>query len=1164
MKTDYQQGWLQSPLYFTWLIVAIVYALLGALGLALAIPPGYASPVFPAAGFALAVTLCFGARVLPGVWLGSLALNIGVALLHGNLSAATLLLAASIGTGALLQAWFGQMLVRRWSKLNWRYLERESDVLRFLLLGGVLACVISAGVGVASLRFVGIVPSTAVGYAWWTWYVGDTLGVLTLAPFILGLLQRHQFGWQDRLKVMAAPVLGMFVIAVGAFLAATHWEKTTQQAQLADQGRQLAEAIDRRFIAHREALASLAHVIEITPDLGLSQFDHFTAATLHDNPDLFALSFNPLVSFTSRQDFERHMAKRYPEGDFQITERNAERHLVRAGDRMDYVAVGYISPLKGNRAAIGFDINSEPTRRDAIARARQSGRAAATAPLRLVQEKQERVGVLVLAPAFRQTSAKEKNALKGELIGFAVGVIKVDDMVSIALRGQLAPDLLIELDDPAADESRRVLFRSDSKARPSEYTPVWQTRLTMADREWEMRVFPSEVYLQQHRPWLAWGVGVVGLVLTALLQILMLGVTGRTRLVQRQVDEQTIEIRTKNAALIVSEERYRSVVDNIKEVIFQTDAEGLWTLLNPAWTEITGFTVNESLGTLFLDYVHPDDRQRNNELFEPLILRKKEYCRHEVRYLCKNGGFRWIEVYARLTLDERDQVVGTSGTLTDVTDRRVAEDELREAMQKAEAANIAKSQFLATMSHEIRTPMNGILGMAQLLLSESVTETERRDYSRIILNSGKTLLSLLNDILDLSKIESGRLTIEHQVFEISPLLQEIVALFRSSANDKGLQLTCAWTGDPKARFIGDPYRIRQMLSNLIGNAIKFTTVGSVAIEVRSIGSAGQKTDIEFAVQDTGIGVNDAHKAKLFLPFSQADGSITRKYGGTGLGLSIVKTLAHLMDGKAGVESEPGKGARFWFVVRVETVADVQETRSVERSNSALSSTSASAHFQGKVLIVEDNAVNQKVIAALLKARGLDICIADDGQQGLDAVRSDETIDLVLMDLHMPVMDGYQATKHIREWEASNALPHRPIIALTADAYAEDREQCLAAGMDDFLPKPINVNLLVTVLSKFLPSLSGDVAETTVKDLPLPHPVDSAWITPRLTLFASLLQQGKFAASETFRELQESLLGTELEDEFNTLETLIDSMQYGEALQVLKTIAVAHGWKLEQT
>lgn len=359
--------------------------------------------------------------------------------------------------------------------------------------------------------------------------------------------------------------------------------------------------------------------------------------------------------------------------------------------------------------------------------------------------------------------------------------------------------------------------------------------------------------------------------------------------------------------------QYRNVVDNLKEVIFQTDAQGLWTFLNPAWCEITGFTVDESLGKSFLDYIHPDDRQRNYELFEPLIQRKKEYCLHEIRYLTADGGFRWIEVHARLTLNEHGEIIGTSGTLNDVTQRRQAVEAMQIAKEAAEAASRAKSEFVANMSHEIRTPMNAVIGTTELLL-ETELDSEQKKYLKIIRSSGEALLTLLNRVLDFSKIESGSLELENSPFQLADAVEEVLELLAPRASEKNLELACAIQPGTPLELTGDVGRLRQILVNIVGNAIKFTEKGEVLLTVSSQNTGGGRCQLLFEVKDTGIGIAPDRLHRLFKDFSQVDPSTTRKYGGTGLGLAISRRLAELMGGFLEVETEEGSGSCFRIAV----------------------------------------------------------------------------------------------------------------------------------------------------------------------------------------------------------------------------------------------------------
>jgi len=387
--------------------------------------------------------------------------------------------------------------------------------------------------------------------------------------------------------------------------------------------------------------------------------------------------------------------------------------------------------------------------------------------------------------------------------------------------------------------------------------------------------------------------------------------------------------------------------------------------------------------------------------------------------------------------------------------------ELSRLKGEAESANLAKSRFLATMSHEIRTPINGILGMAQLLLMPKTAEAERQEFTRTILTSGQSLLNLLNDILDLSKIEAGKMVLEPAVFAPDQLIREVGHLFSGSATSKDLQLQCEWHGGAGQRYRADVYRLRQMLANLVSNAIKFTTRGSVTIEGRERRRGDGSAVLEFSVRDTGIGIAADKQAVLFEPFAQADSSTTREFGGTGLGLSIVQSLAHLMGGEVGVESVPGQGSRFWFSCETETVAAGQDARQGER----VSATDGVCRGM-RALVVEDNAVNRKVISSLLAKLEVAVSIVEDGQQAVDAVIGGAVPDVILMDIQMPVMDGLQATRLIRAWERQNGhTPPIPIVAMTANAFDSDRQECQAAGMDDFISKPYRFEALAAMLAR---------------------------------------------------------------------------------------------------
>lgn len=391
--------------------------------------------------------------------------------------------------------------------------------------------------------------------------------------------------------------------------------------------------------------------------------------------------------------------------------------------------------------------------------------------------------------------------------------------------------------------------------------------------------------------------------------------------------------------------------------------------------------------------------------------------------------------------------------------RRQTEKELIKAKEVAEAASRSKDEFMANMSHEIRTPMNGILGTLQLL-EETDLKASQQQYVEVAHSSADALLAIVNDILDFSKIEARKLLLEEIPFNLGELVQELVRLLNNQVKGKVIEIKAEIDQRLPEQLMGDPTRIRQILANLMTNALKFTDQGIITVRIQCLATYTNKVGLRLEVEDSGIGIDKGKQEALFQPFTQADGTTTRKYGGTGLGLAIVKQLVLLMGGQFGLTSEPGAGSIFWCEL------DLPVAPSVKPAAQDKESTCSPDKLAGSILLVEDNKVNQLVAKKMLTGFGLAVQLAENGERAVQ-LSGDNKFDLILMDCQMPVMDGYQATRAIRDREKSQGLGRLPIIAMTANALEGDRQKCLDAGMDDYLAKPVKKDALREKLENWL-------------------------------------------------------------------------------------------------
>jgi len=549
---------------------------------------------------------------------------------------------------------------------------------------------------------------------------------------------------------------------------------------------------------------------------------------------------------------------------------------------------------------------------------------------------------------------------------------------------------------------------------------------------------------------------------------------GRPRRISGSIADITDRKRSQDA-LRESERRFALVAQISNDAIWDWNIAGDTLWWNEGIRELFGYAKDQIQPNViwWTERIHPEDRDRViADLEQKLLISTEESWRAQYRFRRADGLYSIVLDRGYFVRDAQGRAVRMIGGMKDITSQTLAEDHLRQAKDEAEAANRSKSEFLANMSHEIRTPMTAILGYAEVLMAEAGLERappERRAAIETIQRNGEHLLQLINDILDLSKIEAGRMTVEPVECNVARIVADSAALLEARAAAKSLRLRCTSIGPIPDLIQTDPTRLRQILLNLIGNAVKFTEAGEIVVTMQFLPAgtdamAPDKPMLKFAVSDTGIGMTPEQMARLFQPFSQADASTTRRFGGTGLGLTICKRLAKMLGGDVAVVSQPDVGSTFTFTIAVGDLTHARMIEPDELHQSLKRPAPATIDFKihGRILLADDGIDNRRLITHILAKAGATVECVENGREAFDAAmtawREGQPYQAILMDIQMPVLDGYSATRLLRE----AGYPF-PIIALTANAMSGDREKCLAAGCTDYASKPIDrVKLLASI------------------------------------------------------------------------------------------------------
>jgi PAS domain S-box-containing protein len=654
---------------------------------------------------------------------------------------------------------------------------------------------------------------------------------------------------------------------------------------------------------------------------------------------------------------------------------------------------------------------------------------------------------------------------------------------------------------------------------------------------------------------------------------------------------QAEDLATRARDVQASADQLRLLTDAAPIGIFQTDAEGKYVYTNPRWSDITGIPAEEASGRSWDTIVSLGEHKGLfGEVFErPDLPSAGLSHRLEIRH--SDSTSRTVLVTSEPIPDGDGGISGSVGTLADATPEAEREAALAEARDEATEASRLKSYFLANMSHEIRTPMNGVIGMTELLL-ETDLDAVQRDFATTVQTSGKALLGIIDDILDFSKVEAGKLEIETIEFSVHTLVDDVVALLTGPARAKGLVLASSVERYVPVVVKGDPGRVRQVLTNLIGNAIKFTSSGKIKVRVSRVNVSDRESFIRFDVSDSGDGISPDKVGLIFQPFAQADTSTSRKYGGTGLGLAISSQLVTLMGGKYGVSSELGAGSNFWFTIQLpakdevdvfdtapldtnpirsgtETFDHVGSSGPVGTESEQMHPEDTKAHFQvepaldesrsaagnatrvlssarpfnteperGRLLLAEDNLINQKVAVAMLTSAGYRVDTVSNGLTALDAVAG-VPYDAILMDCQMPELNGYEATAAIRAMKSSARLT--PIIAITAGAREEDRERCLAGGMDRYLSKPVHKEALLALVAE---CLEVENSETTEASPPIVQDPDSETV-----IDPDIIEELRLLGGAGNQEFLAEIVGLFIENTDPLLDALNHAQAHGDSLAV---------------
>ncbi|MGD9834898.1 MAG: PAS domain S-box protein, partial [Piscinibacter sp.] len=894
-----------------WVILgtALAYLLVALPALQLAIPPGYASPLYPSAGVALAAALVYGRSAVIGAVIGACAANLTLVALRGAADAAGIAVPLLLGLGSGAQAWLGAWLVRRHAR-HAMAIDEPRDVAVLFVLGGMVACLVAPTFATLVLTASGSVPRSEALVTWLTWWAGDTFGAMIATPVVLTLIGRPRADWAARRFIVGLTLTVVTLVMALGIAKVARWDDDRLHTAFMRDATHATTVLETRLREPLLALEAMRGVFIASDDVSRDEMRRAAEAWLSSGR-LAAIGWYEAMDRAQVPAFEA-AARADGLESFKVFER-ADGAAPMPGEPV--IAMRYVEPVRGNATALGLNIQSVPAARAAVERSRSAGVPVASAAFALTQvpEGQDRTGVVVYrAIAFGEGAADRK--ARGPLRGVLFVTLRPGPMLA-AMAADLPGHLTLCLHDLDAQAAVRHLAGApECEAQAAGPKLLSHAReIEFAGRRWALQVSAKPQDIPDGRGANAWLFSVVGLLGAAMLGALLLVVTGRARRIEAAVHERTAALQSEvqereraQAALRDSEQRFRNILNTAPIGILYTDLRGQVKQANPRLCELVGYSEDELQTMQVAQYTHPDDVPQDIELSRRLVLGEIPMYRRQKRYVTKDGRTLWVQSTVTLLRDELGQARRIVGVVEDITEHlRLREAET--ARERAEAANRAKSEFLSRMSHELRTPLNAMLGFAQLLEIDKrhPLAADQRPWVAQIQQAGWHLLEMINDVLDLSRIESGNLKLQIEPLNLPELLSASLAMVDNEAKRRALTVTSE-LADGTGVLMGDATRVKQILVNLLSNAVKYNTDGGrihIAARLRP------HDMVEIAVTDTGMGMTAEQLGELFQPFNRL-GRERSAQEGTGIGLVISQRLAELMGGSLRARSIAGEGSSF--------------------------------------------------------------------------------------------------------------------------------------------------------------------------------------------------------------------------------------------------------------